>query len=113
MTGAKLGACQAFGSARRRAPGIGHSPPGSRGGSSMTIGALGYVGIRSGRLDDWATYGPRFLGLELVEQSAGMLKFRMDDRKQRIIVSDGEDAAHAFGWEVEDGAGLRAVARAV
>ena len=79
----------------------------------MTLGALGYVGIRSDQLDDWATFGPRFLGLELVEQSAGMLKFRMDDRKQRIIVSGGEDAAHAFGWEVEDAAALDAVAARV
>jgi 2,3-dihydroxybiphenyl 1,2-dioxygenase len=78
----------------------------------MTLGALGYVGIRSDRLDDWAAFGPRFLGLELVERNDGMLKFRMDDRKQRIIVS-AEDAANTFGWEVEDAAALDAVAARV
>jgi 2,3-dihydroxybiphenyl 1,2-dioxygenase len=75
--------------------------------------ALGYVGIRSERLDDWAAYGPGFLGLELVERTAGTLKFRMDDRKQRLIVSCGEDVAHTFGWEVEDAAALDAVAARV
>jgi 2,3-dihydroxybiphenyl 1,2-dioxygenase len=74
---------------------------------------LGYVGIRSDRLDDWAAFGPGFLGLELVERTAGMLKFRMDDRKQRIIVSGAEEAHHAFGWEVADAAALEAVAARV
>jgi 2,3-dihydroxybiphenyl 1,2-dioxygenase len=74
---------------------------------------LGYVGFRSDRLDDWAAYGPRLLGLELVERSSGMLKFRMDDRKQRLIVSGAGDAAITFGWEVEDAAALDAVAARV
>src|SRR5262245_64086807 len=77
------------------------------------LNALGYVGIRSDRLDDWAAYGPGFLGLELVERSAHMLKFRMDDRKQRLIVSGAEDAQHTFGWEVKDAAALDAVAARV
>jgi 2,3-dihydroxybiphenyl 1,2-dioxygenase len=77
------------------------------------LNALGYVGIRSDRLDDWAAYGPGFLGLELVERSAHMLKFRMDDRKQRLIVSGAEDVQHTFGWEVEDAAALDAVAARV
>ena len=76
----------------------------------MRLNALGYVGVYSDKLDDWATYGPQFLGLELVERTAGMLKFRMDDRKQRIIVSNEAGAAHAFGWEVEDAAALDALA---
>ncbi len=79
----------------------------------MMLEGLGYVGIRSDRLDDWAAYGPAFLGLELVERTAGMLKFRMDDRKQRLIVSGAGDAQHTFGWEVEDAAALEAVAARV
>src|SRR5262245_21714583 len=76
----------------------------------MQLNALGYVGIKSDKLDDWATYGPKFLGLELVERTAGMLKFRMDDRKQRIIASKDANAAQAFGWEVEDVAAIDALA---
>jgi 2,3-dihydroxybiphenyl 1,2-dioxygenase len=76
----------------------------------MQLNALGYVGIKSDKLDDWASYGPKFLGLELVERTAGMLKFRMDDRKQRIIVSKEAEAAHAFGWEVQGVVALDALA---
>ena len=45
----------------------------------MTLQSLGYVVLRSDRLDDWAAYGERFLGLQLVERTAGLLRFRMDD----------------------------------
>jgi 2,3-dihydroxybiphenyl 1,2-dioxygenase len=76
----------------------------------MTLSALGYVGLRSDRLADWAAFGPAFLGLQLVERTGGVLKFRMDDRRQRIIVSDAEDAAHTFGWEVADATAMDAVA---
>lgn len=79
------------------------------------IEALGYVGIRSDRLDDWASYGGRWLGLQLVERTGSSLRFRMDDRKQRIVVADGRepgpgDAAQFFGWEVANAAALDALA---
>lgn len=79
------------------------------------IEALGYVGIRSDRIDDWAAFGGRWLGMQLVEQAAGTLRFRMDDRKQRLIVADGRapaggDSAQFFGWEVADAAALDALA---
>lgn len=72
--------------------------------------SFGYVGIRSSKLDDWASYGPGFLGLELVERTRSQLKFRMDDRRQRIIVSNEEKAANAFGWEVDGEPELTALA---
>jgi len=72
----------------------------------MLIKALGYVGIHSGKLDDWAEWGPAFLGLELAERSAHQLKFRMDDRRQRILVSDEETVPTAFGFEVASAADL-------
>ncbi len=73
----------------------------------MTIDALGYVGLRTKNLEDWASFGPKFLGLELVDRSRSTLTFRMDDRKQRIVVEqdggqDGGQAAGFFGWEVAD-----------
>ncbi|MGH6676694.1 MAG: VOC family protein, partial [Xanthobacteraceae bacterium] len=49
----------------------------------MNLNALGYVGIRTRNLDDWAAYGTRFLGMQLVDRSRGTLALRMDDRKQR------------------------------
>lgn len=77
----------------------------------MEINALGYVGLRTRKLDDWAAYGTRFLGLQLVDRSASSLTFRMDDRQQRVVVTseDGDDAAF-FGWEVDDASALHRMA---
>ena len=77
---------------------------------SSAMNGFGYAGLRSDRIDDWADYGPKFLGLQLVERTRSALKFRMDDRKQRIVVSAEETAANVFGWEVDDAAALDALA---
>jgi 2,3-dihydroxybiphenyl 1,2-dioxygenase len=77
----------------------------------MNIGALGYVGIRTRNLDDWAAYGTNFLGMQLVERSRGGLAFRMDDRKQRVVIhSDEKEGPSFYGWEVPDAAALDALA---
>src|SRR3984885_3862846 len=77
----------------------------------MNLNALGYVGIRAKNLDDWADYGTRFLGMQLVDKSRGTLALRMDDRKQRVIVHSGEDEGPSFyGWEAADAAALDALA---
>jgi 2,3-dihydroxybiphenyl 1,2-dioxygenase len=77
----------------------------------MALTALGYVGIRTKKLEDWADYGTRFLGMQLVDKSRGALALRMDDRKQRVIVHTDEDEGPSFyGWEVADGAALDALA---
>ena len=73
----------------------------------MDIQGLGYVGIRAKSLEDWTTFGTRFLGMQLVERSAKSLALRMDDRKQRVVVSeDGGEGVAFFGWEVADAAAL-------
>ena len=76
----------------------------------MTIQALGYVGIRTDKLDDWAQYGSRFLGMQLVDESRGSLAFRMDDRKQRVVVETGGEGPSFYGWEVADAAALDVLA---
>ena len=77
----------------------------------MNLTALGYVGIRAKNIDDWADYGTRFLGMQLVDKSRGTLALRMDDRKQRVIVHTDEDEGPSFyGWEVADAAALDALA---
>ena len=35
----------------------------------MALQALGYVGIHSKDLEEWAGYATRFLGMQLVDQS--------------------------------------------
>ena len=77
----------------------------------MALQALGYVGFGSAALDDWRQFGTRLVGLQAVERGPSLLAFRMDDRKQRIIVdrSLGEDQRF-FGWEVADAAALDSLA---
>ncbi len=71
------------------------------------VEALGYIGIRSKNLEDWAAYATRFLGMQLVDRTSSMLSLRMDDRKQRVIVNaDSDGGAAFFGWEVADAAAL-------
>ena len=75
----------------------------------MDIQGLGYVGIRAKSLEDWTSFGTRFLGMQLVERSGKSLALRMDDRKQRVLVSeDGGEGVAFFGWEVADSFGLAA-----
>jgi 2,3-dihydroxybiphenyl 1,2-dioxygenase len=77
----------------------------------MTVQALGYVGVRARSLEDWATYGVNFLGLQRIDKSRSSLAFRMDDRKQRLVVdADGGQGIGFFGWEVADGKALDALA---
>src|ERR1043165_5889185 len=76
----------------------------------MPVEALGYIGIRSRNLEDWAAYATRFLGMQVVDKTAGMLSLRMDDRKQRVIVTaDTDGGAAFFGWEVADATALSAL----
>ena len=70
----------------------------------MTIKALGYLGFHANSIEDWTRYGAQFLGLQLAEQSAGTLAFRMDDRKQRLLIHGDTDRRPILGWELEDAA---------
>jgi 2,3-dihydroxybiphenyl 1,2-dioxygenase len=72
---------------------------------------LGYAGFGSDRLDDWRQFGTSLVGLQAVERSPSLLAFRMDDRKQRIVIDRSlPDGTRFFGWEVADGAALDALA---
>ena len=77
----------------------------------MTLQALGYVGFGSGNLDDWRQFGTGLVGLQAVERGNSLLAFRMDDRKQRIVIDRSiPDGERFFGWEVADAAALDALA---
>src|SRR5580765_8464877 len=80
----------------------------------MALDSLGYFGVRARNLDDWSSFGEKFLGLQLVDRSRKTLTFRMDDRRQRIVVhEDADDDGHraAFmGWEVSSASALDAFA---
>jgi len=69
----------------------------------MPLQALGYVGFGSAALDDWRQFGTGLVGLQAVERSPSLLAFRMDDRKQRIVIDRAmADGERFFGWEVAD-----------
>ena len=77
----------------------------------MAITALSYLGVRSGRLEDWSAFACSLLGMQKVDGAGKALAFRMDDRRQRLVVSDEPGEALAFmGWEVSDRADLDALA---
>ena len=76
----------------------------------MTIEALGYLGIGSPKLDDWSDFAGNLLGMQAVDRGAGLRAFRMDDRKQRLIIdSTLPNREQIFGWEVRDAAALDAL----
>jgi 2,3-dihydroxybiphenyl 1,2-dioxygenase len=77
----------------------------------MSVQALGYAGFGSADLDDWRQFGTRLVGLQAVERGNVQLAFRMDDRKQRIVIDRAmPEGARFFGWEVADAAALDALA---
>ena len=78
-------------------------------GSELT--ALGYIGVRSARLDDWGSYATGLLGMQQVDRGGALRTFRMDDRKQRLVVAGDEGEGLGFlGWEVADAGALERVA---
>ncbi|MDB3891803.1 VOC family protein [Alphaproteobacteria bacterium] len=68
----------------------------------MAITALGYMGARSPKLDEWSYFAGKFLGMQQVDSGAGTLSFRMDDWRQRFVVTDEVGNSLGFmGWQVE------------
>ena len=68
----------------------------------MAINALGYIGIRSDKEDDWSEFAGKLLGMQKIDQAGKSMAFRMDDLKQRLIISDEPGETLAFiGWEVD------------
>jgi 2,3-dihydroxybiphenyl 1,2-dioxygenase len=73
--------------------------------------ALGYAGFGSDNLEDWREFGTHLVGLQAVERGNSQLSFRMDDRKQRIVIDRAMgEGARFFGWEVADAPALDALA---
>ena len=55
----------------------------------MTVQAMGYFWVGTSKLDDWTSFASGQLGLQRVDRGGAMHAFRMDDRKQRLIVDGG------------------------
>ena len=78
----------------------------------MTIQALGYVGVRAKSLEDWAGFGEKFLGLQLVDKSRAepRLPHGRPQAARRGHARTAAKASRFFGWEVADAAALDAYA---
>src|SRR5215468_3633835 len=77
----------------------------------MAVLGLGYAGFGADNLEDWRAFGTGMVGLQAVERGNSLLAFRMDDRKQRIVIDRAlGNGTRFFGWEVADAAALDALA---
>ncbi|MGJ4882316.1 VOC family protein [Bradyrhizobium sp. HKCCYLRH3097] len=77
----------------------------------MEITALGYIGIKSSQAEQWGRMATELLGMQRVDRAASVQAYRMDDRKQRLIVDGSADGGLAvMGWEVGDAAALARLA---
>jgi 2,3-dihydroxybiphenyl 1,2-dioxygenase len=73
--------------------------------------ALGYVGVRSAKPEEWEAFATRLLGMQKVDRAGAVQAFRMDDRKQRLVVTGDHGEGLAFlGWEVSSAHALDALA---
>jgi 2,3-dihydroxybiphenyl 1,2-dioxygenase len=62
--------------------------------------ALAYIGVRSDRLEDWRSFAGGLLGMQEIDRGGGLQAWRMDDRKQRLVVDSRDSGQEFFGWEV-------------
>lgn len=77
----------------------------------MTITSLGYVGIGADNLDDWTDFASNWLGMQRVERANAIRAFRMDDRRQRLVIDRSlAKGQRYFGFEVANAADLDALA---
>jgi 2,3-dihydroxybiphenyl 1,2-dioxygenase len=73
----------------------------------MELTALGYIGVNSTRLEEWDGFATGLLGMQLADRGRGVRAFRMDDRRQRLVVTDdGPEGLSFLGWEAADAAAL-------
>jgi len=68
----------------------------------VELRSLGYICVGSSRLDDWSAFACDLMGMQRVDQGPSMRAFRMDDRKQRLVLQANlPEGESIFGWEVE------------
>src|ERR1700733_1013587 len=77
----------------------------------MEIQALGHLGVGASNVDEWSDFATRWLGMQAVERGNTGRAFRMDDRKQRLVIDRSlAEGERYFGWEVADAAALQSLA---
>jgi extradiol dioxygenase len=69
------------------------------------IESLAYIGIVSPSADEWRTFGPEILGMQLAADSpSGEVRLRLDDKAYRLSLRHGKaNDVDYLGWAVDDG----------
>jgi 2,3-dihydroxybiphenyl 1,2-dioxygenase len=77
----------------------------------MVVQGLGYIGVGTSNLGDWSEFATTGVGMQAVDRGAAGMAFRMDDRRQRLILDRSlPDGERYFGWEMADATALDALA---
>ena len=63
----------------------------------MLILGLGYITVRSDKLEDWTEFSRDYLGMQLVDKTKSTAVLRMDERKQRFVVTNETNSSNIFG----------------
>jgi 2,3-dihydroxybiphenyl 1,2-dioxygenase len=79
------------------------------------IKSLAYLGAVSPSFEEWESFGPDVLGLQIAARGAdGSIAFRLDEAAQRLVIRPGErDSIDHIGWSVQDEAAARSLAERV
>jgi 3,4-dihydroxy-9,10-secoandrosta-1,3,5(10)-triene-9,17-dione 4,5-dioxygenase len=81
----------------------------------MTVLSLGYLRLRSARLDEWATFAANVMGfMPTTGADPASLYFRWDKYPYRLTIVPGDDAGvDAIGYEVADDRALATIAATI
>jgi 2,3-dihydroxybiphenyl 1,2-dioxygenase len=64
------------------------------------IASLGYLLVASDELDAWKKFAGPSLGMQVIDKSSRTVAFRMDDRAQRVIITDSpQPTRYTIGWQ--------------
>lgn len=79
------------------------------------VQSLAYLGFTTPNTEEWRTFGPDVLGLEVTDLGPdGSLRLRNDDRAWRIALHPGDRNDLAYlGWAVDGPTGLAAAVEAL
>ena len=75
------------------------------------ITSLGYLLVESDELDAWKRFAGPGLGMQVVDKSSRSLAFRMDDRSQRIVITDSpQKSPYTIGWQANSASAMEDIA---
>lgn len=79
------------------------------------ISSFSYLGISTPTAQEWTSFGPEVLGLQLTSDGPdGSVRLKMDDVAYRLALHQGDhDDVDYIGWEVVDEVAATEIARAV